>query len=76
MTTQKDPSPIVCAARDIAAHISIGSPMTRDTLNQAMQRAFGETNASGSWTQRSSFEALEAATVMSATEMIVENIAE
>ena len=76
MTTQTNPNPLITAARDIAAHISIGSPITRDTLNQAMERAFGETNASGSWTQRSSFEALEAATVMSATKMIVDNSAE
>lgn len=49
------------AARDIHSLIDTDQLITRAALNAAMERAFGATDATGAWTQRQSFEALEAA---------------
>lgn len=49
------------AARDIHSLIYTDQLITRAALNAAMERAFGATDATGAWTQRQSFEALEAA---------------
>ena len=49
------------AARDIHSLIALDQPITRATLNTAMERAFGASDATGAWSQRQSFDALEAA---------------
>lgn len=49
------------AARDIHSLIASDQPITRATLNTAMERAFGASDATGAWSQRQSFDALEAA---------------
>jgi hypothetical protein len=49
------------AAREIYSRLNLDEPITRATLNAAMQGAFGASDASGAWTQRDSFDALEAA---------------
>ena len=49
------------AARDIHSLIALNQPITRATLNTAMERAFGASDATGAWSQRQSFDALEAA---------------
>ena len=60
-----DPSATVranaLAADGIAAALSAGEPITRGCLNQAMKAAFGGSDATGHWSQRESFEALERA---------------
>ncbi len=48
-------------ARDIQSLFTSGESITRATLNTAMERAFGANDATGAWTQRQSFDALEAA---------------
>ncbi|MGC1468364.1 MAG: methylase, partial [Sphingorhabdus sp.] len=49
------------AARTIRDIIDSGEAITRATLNAAMEQAFGANDASGAWSQRQSFDALEAA---------------
>ena len=49
------------AARDIHTLITSDEAISRTILNAAMQRAFGANDATGAWTQRQSFDALEAA---------------
>lgn len=49
------------AASTIYDNIDSGETITRDTLNAAMELAFGASDASGAWSQRQSFDALEAA---------------
>lgn len=70
MTTHAIQTPILAAARLISVAITLGTAVTRATLNQAMQEAFNTTNDTGTWTQRASFEALEAATALSAPSII------
>lgn len=57
--------PIVVAARAISTRIGKRETITRATLNAAMETAFGAANDTGRWTQRDSFEALEAAVTIS-----------
>jgi predicted RNA methylase len=52
---------ITLAAREIAIDITAGGDVTRATLNAAMAKAFGGHDADGNWSQRDSFDALEAA---------------
>jgi hypothetical protein len=62
MQTIIDPAEgILRAARDIHSLIVSDAPVTRTGLNEAMTRAFGADDASGAWSQRQSFDALEAA---------------
>ena len=49
------------AARDIHSLIASDEAISRNLLNAAMQRPFGASDATGAWTQRQSFDALEAA---------------
>lgn len=49
------------AARIIQRLIASGETISRAMLNAAMTEAFGADDASGAWTQRQSFDALEAA---------------
>jgi hypothetical protein len=49
------------AARSLEALIASGAPVSRKHLNTAMEEAFGGDDASGAWTQRQSFDALETA---------------
>ena len=62
-TTTKPP--IVAAALAIAASLETGAPITRAALNAAMEAVFDAPNDTGQWTQRDSFEALEAAAALS-----------
>ena len=52
------------AANDIKLILDQGEGIDRKALNAAMVAAFGQTDASGAWTQRQSFEVLELATTM------------
>jgi hypothetical protein len=52
------------AARDLQDRLDGGLGIDRKALNAAMVSAFGETDATGLWTQRQSFEILELATAM------------
>jgi len=52
------------AAQTVARAINDKQPISRAMINEAMQAAFGATNASGVWSQRDSFEMLEHATVL------------
>ena len=49
------------ASQTLSDAIMSGETITRARMNDAMNAAFVGTNANGSWTQRDSFEALEAA---------------
>jgi hypothetical protein len=49
------------AAVTIASRLASAEPITRRDLNEAMVSAFGSSDATGSWTQRDSFEVLERA---------------
>ena len=49
------------AATTLAAAIEAGEPINRTLMNTAMEAAFGDTNSNGAWSQRDSFDALEAA---------------
>lgn len=47
------------AARLLTPLLGAGQPIRRGTLNDAMVRAYGGSDADGRWTQRASFEVLE-----------------
>jgi hypothetical protein len=52
------------AAQDLQDRLDAGLGIDRKVLNAAMVTAFGDTDATGLWTQRQSFEILELATAM------------
>ena len=62
--------PLFSASQTIANDIALARPITRQTLNTAMEAAYGESNETGAWTQRHSFEALEAALALTAPQLI------
>ena len=57
-------APVLAAAHQIAPLIGAGEAVPRTALNQAMSEAFGTGSAEGIWTQRDSFQMLEAATIL------------
>jgi len=53
------------AAQHLTADLAQGDRITRPELNHALSAAFGDTSASGAWTQRDSFIAAEIALILS-----------
>ena len=56
---------LVDAAHRLVPSLSQAKSITRSCLNEAMHDAFGDTSASGAWTQRDSFIAAEIALILS-----------
>ena len=52
-------------ARAIADQITARTEISRRSLSAEMTKAFGATDASGAWTMRDAYDALEAAQVIS-----------
>ncbi|MCW8060833.1 strawberry notch family protein [Agrobacterium tumefaciens] len=55
---------ILAAAQFLLPHLERGQRIDAATLRQAMETAFGGSDASGTWTWKTAYEACEAATVL------------
>jgi hypothetical protein len=63
-------SAILGAARTLAAKLLLAIPIDRAALTKAMTESAGASDATGAWTQRESFEALEVALAMAIPELV------
>ncbi|WEX08491.1 strawberry notch family protein [Chelativorans sp. AA-79] len=55
---------ILAAAQTLLPHLERGQRIDASTLRQAMETAFGGSDAAGAWTWKTAYEACEAATVL------------
>lgn len=61
LDTTPRPVLLALAANALLPMLSSGDTLTRAQINETMRAAFGASDADGAWTQRDSFEAVEAA---------------
>ena len=59
------PRLLVDVARLIAPLLLLGKPVSRKTLSSLMEETFGHSDATGAWSMRDAYDALEAAQVLS-----------
>ena len=64
------------AARSLAPHFAAGEKLTRRISNSAMEAATSSTSASGTWSQRDSFQMLEMAVLRWLAEQLLPSSAE